>query len=536
MRALLEYFRDDPLTGAAFAAGLFAIATTPIAFAILSRTTFFETRRGRTFQKPTFSSVVSAMMLVMGIPAIFCAITAKSRHFDENRYAFDPNKTWTPLEQGRGYYSIQQADEAVRKEMQLLGEERKNLVNGVKKLDEAMLVLRAASSQSPATAKAMPAVLERLATVRAAVGVDGPQQLIDATAPPAALRGAGRAGAVAVAPLARPVAPVAPTAGGLSKAEVEADLAAVPGPQKPLAAMLPLADLPEGWEVGKSGASHVETFNAENLFEKIDGRAESFIQYDVKGMAYTYYHPTGDESNEVQLYIFEMGNSLKALGKYGSEKPDGVKALPIGSEGYASAGSTLFHAGPYYTQIVSTKDDPKFAAFALGLAKRIAAQAGPEAGHDLARRGRAEGVARGDLRPPAEGAEERRRQIRRAGRLRLQLPGRCLHGRLPGRRRQVAGLPPPLCLARGGEGDLRPVRRGGQEGRRRRSRNRRSRAGGWSPARTSRWSTRSSGRATASGASTGPRRPPPPRPRRSRRASPGRSPRPCRRWPRRRKR
>jgi len=138
--------------------------------------------------------------------------------------------------------------------------------------------------------------------------------------------------------------------------------------------MLPLTDVPAGWEVGKSGASHVETFHAENLFEKIDGRAESFIQYDVKGMAYTYYHPTGDDSNEVQLYIFEMGGPLKALGKYGSEKPEGAKTLAIGSEGYAAAGSILFYAGPYYTQIVSTNSDPKFAAFALELAKRIAAQ------------------------------------------------------------------------------------------------------------------------------------------------------------------
>ena len=89
----------------------------------------------------------------------------------------------------------------------------------------------------------------------------------------------------------------------------------MPAPQKPIAAMLPLADLPAGWTVGKSGEKHIETFNADNLFEKIDGRAESFIQYDVKGMAYAYYHPTGDESNEVQVYIFEMGDTPQSPGQ-----------------------------------------------------------------------------------------------------------------------------------------------------------------------------------------------------------------------------
>ena len=147
----------------------------------------------------------------------------------------------------------------------------------------------------------------------------------------------------------------------------------MPEPQRKLAGMLPLSGLPPEWTLGKPGDRHLETFNAENLYEKIDGRAESFIQYGVKGMAYTFYHPTGDPSNELQLYVFEMADSLKALGKYGSEKPEEFQAIAVGDQGYTSAGSLLFYAGRYYTQIVSTKDDPKFAAFALDLAKRVAA-------------------------------------------------------------------------------------------------------------------------------------------------------------------
>src|SRR5580698_2174988 len=51
--------------------------------------------------------------------------------------------------------------------------------------------------------------------------------------------------------------------------------------------------------------------------------------------------------------------------------------VSIGSEVYTTAGSTLFYAGRYYTQIVSTQDDPKFGAFALELAKRVAASQSP---------------------------------------------------------------------------------------------------------------------------------------------------------------
>ncbi|MGO8899136.1 MAG: DUF6599 family protein [Isosphaeraceae bacterium] len=381
--------RDDPLLVLALTAALFALATTPIAFAVLGRMEWFKARRGRVMQRPEFASIVAGMILVMAIPAIFSALVLKSRYFDKNRYEFDPNKTWSVLEQGRGLASVKEADAAVQREMERLALERKNLGDNVKKLDEAMLALRAVAGTSPAVAQTFPGVLQSLAGVRKSVGVDGPQQLLDFTAPPAELKNTAAgisvapAATVAVAgsPLPASVSTTAvPTAGagnGLAPAQVEAEIAAVPEPQKAIAAMIPLGDLPPGWTPGKSGTKYIESFNADNLYEKIDGRAESFLQYGVKGMAYTFYHPTGDPSNELQLYVFEMADALKALGKYGSEKPDEAKVMPVGDEGYTAAGSTLFHAGKYYTQIVSTQDDPKFAACALELARRVAARQKP---------------------------------------------------------------------------------------------------------------------------------------------------------------
>jgi hypothetical protein len=375
----LDELASDPFMTLGVTAALVALATTPLTFAVLGRLDWFKARRGRILQRPEFSSIVVGMMLVMAIPAIFAALVIKSRSFDKNRYEFDPNRTWSVLEQGREYKSVQAADAAVKLEMGRLALERKNLVDNVKKLDEAMLALRGAAITSPEVAERFPKVLQSLAGVRKSVGLDGPQQLLDYTAPPVELRAltAKAAGTPmpAVAPtIAVTTSPAPPAGNGLSPAQVEAEIASVPEPQRKLAAMLPLSDLPPEWTVGKSGERHLETFNAENLFEKIDGRAESFIQYNVKGMAYTFYHPTGDPSNELQLYVFEMENALKALGKYGSEKPEEVQTVAVGTEGYTAAGSTLFYAGKYYTQIVSTQDDAKFSAFALELARRVAAR------------------------------------------------------------------------------------------------------------------------------------------------------------------
>ena len=402
---LNEYWTSDPIKALALMAALIAIASTPIAFAVLGRLDWFQARRGRVLMRPTFASIIVGMLLVMGIPSIFAALVVKSADFDKNRYEFDPNKTWSVLEQGRGLKSVKEADKAVKVEMARLAEERKNLVDGVKKLDEAMVAMRTASAQSQATAQAVPAVLERLATIRRAVGVDGPQQLMDFTAPavtgpiagtgninanaagvltPSVLAATGSTfapngtGHAASVPSAIPSTPT-PAKAGLSQADADAEYASVPEPQRNLASMLPLADLPAGWEVSKSGTKHLESFNAENMFEKIDGRAESFTQNNVTGMAYASYHPIGDDSSDVQLYIFEFDHSkpLRAQSKYNSEKPDEIKKVEIGTEGYTSAGSLLFFVDPYYTQIVSTVDDPKFAKFAAEIAAKVAAKQKP---------------------------------------------------------------------------------------------------------------------------------------------------------------
>lgn len=406
---LNEVWTSDPIKALALLVALVALATTPIAFAVLGRLDWFQARRGRVLMKPSFISIITGMLLVMGIPAIFAAIVVKSADFDHNRYEFDPNQTWSVLEQGRGFKSVEEADRAVKEEMKRLAEERKNLVDDVKKVDEAMLALRAASAQSPATAQAIPAVLERLATLRRAVKVDGPQQLMDFTAPavtgPVAMVGNaagvnnpmvaaaagsffapnGTGGATANPALTpsgiAPTKAAAPAKAGLSQAEAEAEYATVAEPQRNLASMLPLADLPAGWEVARSGTRHLEAFGAENMFEKIDGRAESFTQNNVIGMAYASYHPVGDDSNDVQLYIFEFDHTkpLRAQSKYNSEKPEETAKVAIGTEGYTSAGSLIFFADPYYTQFVATVDDPKFTQFAKELAARVAARQKPVA-------------------------------------------------------------------------------------------------------------------------------------------------------------
>lgn len=373
-----EQFRSDPLLTAIFLASAFAYASTPIAFLVLGRLNYLRTRRGRTFQPPSLASVVVGMMLVMAIPAIVCVLALKSRSFDRNRYEFDPNRAWSVMEQGRGYGELKEVDQALKKEQVRLDEARRSLANGLKDLDQAAIAaINEIGGASPNLVTAIHKMETQLGPARHWARIDAPQQLLDLTATPVDMLVARNAPSVVIAGGGAPATPP-PPANGLPTAVLDSELAAVPPPQKPLAKLLPLADVPAGWTIGLMDGKHLETFNADNLYEKINGRAESFLLYDVKGMAYTYYHPTGDDSQEVQLYVYELGNPLKALGKYGSEKPEeNFTPVAIGKDGYSAAGSTLFYLDKYYVQLVSTRDDPKFADFVTAIARKIEATIDP---------------------------------------------------------------------------------------------------------------------------------------------------------------
>jgi hypothetical protein len=382
---LKEFATNSPLNALAAFAAAFALATTPIAFAVLGRTKWFQARRGRTTQRPSFPAVVVGMMLVMGVPAIFLVFAVKSQYYDKDRYEFDPNRTISVLDQGRQYeaqsklVSVERLDEAVKAERKRLETERKDLLNAVKDLDGALLALGEAASQSQATAKPMIRAAEEMGAVRRAVGHDSTTAWDELVvrlelAPPTLMVASAAPGAAVAAPAAPPE-PVR----GLAKPVFQAELAAVPAAQREVAALLPLDSVPEGWAVGELGDGHLESFNAENLYEKINGRAESFLQYNVNGAAYANFHPEGDDSgNEVQLYVFSFASPLNAFGKYGSEKPEEAEAIDIGDGGYQAAGSVSFLRDRYFVQVVSTSDAPEFAAFSEAIARKVSARIGGE--------------------------------------------------------------------------------------------------------------------------------------------------------------
>jgi len=96
-------------------------------------------------------------------------------------------------------------------------------------------------------------------------------------------------------------------------------------------AQAPVTDFPEieGW----GSPTAVDSYDADSLWEFINGAAETFIQYGFQGLE------TAELSRDgtiLAVSIYDMGSALNAYGIYRTELPDGVEPLAIGAQAIVS--------------------------------------------------------------------------------------------------------------------------------------------------------------------------------------------------------
>lgn len=109
--------------------------------------------------------------------------------------------------------------------------------------------------------------------------------------------------------------------------------------------ILPEHDEIEGWE---RDGEHL-SYDAENLWEYINGSAENFLTYDFKEViAQDYKSKTG---KNLKVEIYRHGNSLMAFGIYSQYRGPDLTFYDIGNEGFGDAYSFHFWKGDCYVRI-----------------------------------------------------------------------------------------------------------------------------------------------------------------------------------------
>lgn len=138
-----------------------------------------------------------------------------------------------------------------------------------------------------------------------------------------------------------------------------------------LAGLVPRA---EAWIKAEAPKS----FFPENLYEYIDGAAESYLSYDFKELLVVQLKKEGSEAT-LTVEIYDMSKPNNAFGIFSAERYPENKPVQIGELGYLEGEALNFLAGRYYVKLLSFGLGEGTASALLDYGQRIAA-AIPEKG------------------------------------------------------------------------------------------------------------------------------------------------------------
>jgi hypothetical protein len=129
---------------------------------------------------------------------------------------------------------------------------------------------------------------------------------------------------------------------------------------------LPPLDEP-GWE----GPVDVRVFTPDDLWEKINGRAEVYLAFHMVRMIFGTYRSSAAPDQYLDVFAYDMGEPDNAFGVYRAEMGLTTVQKDLGREGYAAPGGVFFWKGGQYVRVEAADDSEPLSAAALALAQRI---------------------------------------------------------------------------------------------------------------------------------------------------------------------
>jgi len=131
---------------------------------------------------------------------------------------------------------------------------------------------------------------------------------------------------------------------------------------------------------GWSRPDNTRVFTATNLWEKINGRADIYLTYNVATLTFGTYR--GDKDMALDVYWYDMTEVDNAFGIYQAEYGGYAEPAPVGREGYRSGSSVFFWIGAHYVRLESPEESTELTEAALAVASAIAATV-PDNGQPL---------------------------------------------------------------------------------------------------------------------------------------------------------
>ena len=129
-----------------------------------------------------------------------------------------------------------------------------------------------------------------------------------------------------------------------------------------------------------------EFYNADNLFEKIDGRAP-LPEFQLSKSPLPFLLVIGTSGSFVDVYEYRFDTPVNAFGMFSLERDPKGEPLAFAPDGYASGMGFFFRQGPRYLQVMASDQNAKTLELAKAMAEDRAKNLPPDdTGLDARRR------------------------------------------------------------------------------------------------------------------------------------------------------
>ncbi len=130
-----------------------------------------------------------------------------------------------------------------------------------------------------------------------------------------------------------------------------------------------------------SRVTEPEHYEADNLWEYINGQADFFIDYGFVQVDTAEYR-NDQESNSVVLEVYRMGRPQEAFGIFAAERTPDDRPLEIGAGAYLGANVLGFWQAEQYVKVTSFDEGPAVEQLLIGMAEEVSSRM-PGPGQEL---------------------------------------------------------------------------------------------------------------------------------------------------------
>ncbi|MBM4284633.1 MAG: hypothetical protein FJ128_05215 [Deltaproteobacteria bacterium] len=101
-----------------------------------------------------------------------------------------------------------------------------------------------------------------------------------------------------------------------------------------------------------------ESYGPDNLSDKIDGKAELYLQAGFKEMSCRRFRLGEADGASLEVFVYDMGTPAHAFAVFSGQRRPGAAGLALTTHAYATPNALFFTYGHYYVELVADRAGP----------------------------------------------------------------------------------------------------------------------------------------------------------------------------------